>query len=498
MGELYDKLSDYGKSDRYPYHMPGHKRRVAGNLPGELFQIDITEIEGFDNLHRPEGILLDLEQRASGLYGSEECFYLINGSTAGILAAVSSAIPKGGHILMARNCHKSAYHAVYLRNLTVSYLYPKMISDYNIYDGLTAQEVEEALERNPEVQGVLIVSPTYEGRISEIGKIAEVVHKRGIPLIVDEAHGAHLGFCDDFAKNSCTQGADLVIHSVHKTLPALTQTALLHVNGNLVDRGLVRRFLDIYQTSSPSYILMAGIDNAIDYVKKEGKKDFRVFAKRFRKMCEELRCLEKLKILMPDPLSHKKAYQENGYRENVHQDIGKLVISVRGSDLSGKELYDLLLHEYHLQPEMATETYVLAMFTVCDSQEAYERMTKALVAIDERIGFAEGNPTLEDPVVPPLIACELAEAWDLGSRKLDLKASVGRVSAGFVELYPPGVPILVPGEIITEEIVEKIQSWIAMGLYVMGIEGQKGETGIFVIPEEENERTFHEGARRGQ
>lgn len=120
MGELYDKLSDYGKSDRYPYHMPGHKRRVAGNLPGELFQIDITEIEGFDNLHRPEGILLDLEQRASGLYGSEECFYLINGSTAGILAAVSSAIPKGGHILMARNCHKSAYHAVYLRNLTVS------------------------------------------------------------------------------------------------------------------------------------------------------------------------------------------------------------------------------------------------------------------------------------------------------------------------------------------------------------------------------------------
>lgn len=506
MGELYDKLSDYGKSDMYPYHMPGHKRRVAGSLPGELFQIDITEIEGFDNLHRPEGILLDLEQRASGLYGSEECYYLINGSTVGILAAVSSAIPKGGHILMTRNCHKSAYHAVYLRNLTVSYLYPKMISDYNIYDGLTAQEVEEALERNPEVQGVLIVSPTYEGRISEIGKIAEVVHKRGIPLIVDEAHGAHLGFCDDFAKNSCTQGADLVIHSVHKTLPALTQTALLHVNGNLVDRGLVRRFLDIYQTSSPSYILMAGIDNAIDYVKNVGEKDFRVFAQRFRKMCEELRCLRKLKILMPDPLYSEKTHQENGIQNNGnwenrcrenrclesgHQDIGKLVISVNGANLSGKELYDILLHEYHLQPEMASETYVLAMFTVCDSEEAYERMTKALISIDERIGFAGSSSSLHEPVGHPLIACELAEAWDCGAKERDLTESVGRVSAAFVELYPPGVPILVPGEVITEEIVEKIQTWIARGLNVMGINIQEGGIGIFVIPEENNERAFH-------
>ena len=214
----------------YPYHMPGHKRQAWGALPQQLYELDITEIEGFDNLHQAEGILQELQKKAARIYGADESFYLVNGSTCGILCAVSSALPSGGHILMNRNCHRSAYHGAYLRNLTISYLWPAYMKEYDIYDAVTAEQIREALEQEPDIGAVLIVSPTYEGRVADVKAIAETVHAKGIPLIVDEAHGAHLGLAEGFWPNSCQAGADLVIHSVHKTLPSLTQTALLHVD----------------------------------------------------------------------------------------------------------------------------------------------------------------------------------------------------------------------------------------------------------------------------
>ena len=169
----------------YPYHMPGHKRHGWGELPEELYRIDITEIEGFDNLHQPEGILQTLQKAASEIYGAEETYYLVNGSTCGILSAVSCALPFAGHILMARNCHKSAYYAAYLRHLKISYLYPQLLKEYGILEGITPAKVQEAMEREPDIGAVLVVSPTYEGRISDVAGIARVVHDQGNPLSVD-------------------------------------------------------------------------------------------------------------------------------------------------------------------------------------------------------------------------------------------------------------------------------------------------------------------------
>ena len=203
MEHLLDKLDRYSKEDIYPYHMPGHKRRCWGKLPEEMYRRDITEIEGFDDLHHPEEILKALQEHAAILYGADESFYLVNGSTSGILSAVSAMLPAGGHILMARNCHKAAYHAVYLRNLSVTYLYPEVMEMYDIPDAISPDQIRKALEQETDIGAVLIVSPTYEGRISDIKGIAEAVHEKGIPLIVDEAHGAHLGFSSDFAPNSC-------------------------------------------------------------------------------------------------------------------------------------------------------------------------------------------------------------------------------------------------------------------------------------------------------
>lgn len=462
MKHLFDMLSENRDSGIYPYHMPGHKRRACGKLESGLCGIDITEIDGFDNLHQPEGILLDLQRKAAGLYGAEESFYLVNGSTAGILSAVSAALPQGGHILMARNCHRSAYHAAYLRNLRVSYLYPPVLASYDILDGIQPRQVREALNAEPDIQAVLLVSPTYEGRISEIRAIAEVVHERGIPLIVDEAHGAHLGLAHNLHENSCMAGADLVVHSLHKTLPSLTQTALLHVSGDLIDRGPLRRYLRIYQTSSPSYILMASIDNAMDFMERERQEAFEAFGKSYSEMLAELSACRHLRILP---------------WERERQDIGKLIVSVKGTGLSGKDLYDILLQKYKLQPEMAAESYMLAMFTVNDSAEGYERMTRALLQIDSAAdaemqnGAARGKgETAEKGMFPqPVCKIPLSEAWDMKTAETPLQECPGRLAGEFVNLYPPGVPLLVPGEEITQEMCSRLADYVSQGLTVQGV-----------------------------
>lgn len=465
---LFEKLSQYNKKGIYPYHMPGHKRQGWGMLPEELYEIDITEIEDFDNLHQPEGILLELQREAARLYGAEESYYLVNGSTGGILSAVSAAVPFGGCILMARNCHKSAYHAAYLRHLQTEFLYPSILAEYGIVDAVTPLQVREALERTTETNAVLIVSPTYEGRVADIAEIAGVVHEKGIPLIVDEAHGAHLGLAEGSRRNSCQAGADLVIHSMHKTLPALTQTGLLHVNGERIDRSLLRRFLQIYQTSSPSYPLMASIDNALQYMDKVNNNAFAKFQHFYERMTEKLSECRSLKILI-------------GKRER--QDIGKLVISVRGTVLTGKALYDILLKQYGLQTEMASIDFVLAMFTINDGSEAYNRMTEALLEIDRKLSYAgTGEKPPEKTSLPeaweiPQEKISLAEAWEMPAEEILLTESVGRYTSEFVNLYPPGIPLLIPGEQVRETHCREIWEAVSQGLNVQGIRTRRDESG---------------------
>lgn len=492
---LFERLKAYGESPYYPYHMPGHKRRAFGGLAEELAKLDITEIEGFDNLHQPEGILRELQEKAAVLYGAEESFYLVNGSTGGILSAISAALPRGGHLLMARGSHKSAYHAAYLRDLTVSYLYAPMIAGYDVCDAVTPEQVGEMLRKEPDIGAVFVVSPTYEGRIADIRRIAEIVHEKNIPLIVDEAHGAHLGMAEGFGENSCQAGADIVIHSVHKTLPAMTQAALLHINGNRIQRERLRRFLHIYQTSSPSYVLMASIDNALQAVSAKGAALFAKFRTNFFGMMERLAGCRHLQFL---PFGDGR------------QDVGKLVVSARRTGISGQRIYNILLREYYLQLEMASVSFCLAMFTVGDSEEAYERMAEALLAIDGRIedgslpgaeplhgenGLPEdGIPNGEhnaDASVPcrksfavtyllkeqSTPSLPLAKAWDMDTQQMPLKQAAGHYAGEFVNLYPPGVPILVPGECITEKHCRYLAEYVRQGLKVQGIQIKHMEQG---------------------
>ena len=269
---------------------------------------------------------------------------------------------------MTRGGHKSAYHAAYLRNLTISYLYPEMMQEYDIYDAITPEQIAEALAKEPVPDAVFLVSPTYEGRIADIEKIAQIVHSKGIPLIVDEAHGAHLGLAEGLAKNSCQCGADLIIHSVHKTLPALTQSALLHVNGNRIDRDRLRRFLHIYQSSSPSYVLMAGIDNALQVVEEQGDYLFAKFQINYLRMLTELSECRNLSFLPLD----------------ARQDIGKLIIVSAKAGLSGQQIYDILLKKYHLQLEMAKNGILFC--------NVYHRRWGRSVSENDRCGFRCNRP----------------------------------------------------------------------------------------------------------
>ena len=238
---LYKKLKEYSVGGTYPMHMPGHKRKPPFEF-GNAFDIDITEIDGFDNLHKPEGVLLEAQKRAAELFGVKETLFLVNGGSSGILIAISACTKRNDKILLARNSHKSCYHAVELCGLVPDYIVPEFDEEYGAFKGVTALEIKEHLEKNPDIKAVVITSPTYEGRVSEVKEIADCVHAKGGVLIVDEAHGSHFRFGNMFPESAVTQGADIVINSIHKTLPSMTQTALLHICSDRVDMDRIRHY----------------------------------------------------------------------------------------------------------------------------------------------------------------------------------------------------------------------------------------------------------------
>ena len=498
---LLERLTEYAGSDAYPFHMPGHKRReIPDGIPGgfpDPYGIDITEIDGFDNLHHAEGILKDAMDEAAAIYGADRSWYLVNGSTCGILSAVFAATENGGKLLTARNCHKAVYHAICLNRLEAEYLYPEEITEFGINGGIRAEDVRKALEKDAmrcagnsgdvrgkitKIQAVLITSPTYEGVVSDIRAIADAAHEYRIPLIVDEAHGAHLEFadqCHSFPKSALEYGADLVIQSLHKTLPSFTQTAILHVKGKLVDQDRVSRYLSMFQTSSPSYLFMAGMERCIWYMDGDGRNEMVRYEERlehFMKRMEGLRVLE----ILDREICGK-------YRTVAGWDPSKIVVStMRAEDFHGEELAETLRRKYHLEMEMTAPEYVIAMTSLMDTEEGFERLGTALLEIDgalrrrmepeqqkekgelkekERCETPEG---LESKLSHPIRRMLICEAMDADTERTAFQDTVGKVSAEFVYLYPPGIPIIAPGEVFTDAIVEKIMAYKAAGLLVQG------------------------------
>ena len=458
---LYDLLLENAASDMYPLHMPGHKRH--GPSMADPFSFDITEVEGFDNLHHPEGILREAEQRAARVFGAEETHFLVNGSTCGLLAAVT-ACAEGGTLLMGRNAHRCIYHAAVLGRLDTAYLYPdtpeEPLARLGIAGRIRPEDVERALAEHPGVRAVQITSPTYDGLVSDVEAIAQVVHRRGTVLIVDEAHGAHFGFHPAFPQSALRQGADVVIQSVHKTLPSLTSTALLHINGERADRRKIRRMLQVFQTSSPSYVLMASIDQCVRFLQEQGAEAFGRFAERtarFRERTAGLSCLS-----LP-----------------VSDDPAKILIGTGTSGLSGPRICAILREAYHLETEMAAPRYALALMSPGDTQEGFDRLCEALLAMDAEFSR---RPVSADSLPAPAAAPRAQQAlpvwraFNARSTPVPLEKAGGRICAEFSYLYPPGIPLLVPGERVPDNWADAAGRLRASGCILEGTEDPEGRT----------------------
>lgn len=456
MRELKDALQCLSQSDMYPFHMPGHKRNVEEWM--NPYAQDITEIDGFDNLHHPESLLLDLERRAAELWKAERSYLLVNGSTCGLLSAISAALPRGGHLLMARNCHKAAYHGAYLRSLRLTYLYPA-VTRAGIQGCITPRQVREALERDSSIQAVLVVSPSYDGVVSDIAEIARVAHEHGIPLLVDEAHGAHLGFHEAFPPSAVQCGADVVVQSLHKTLPAFTQSAILHLCSHRVPEDLLAWFLTVYQSSSPSYLLLRSMEQCMDLLETEGEAMFDRYARRLERFYRQAQELKQLRVLTRQALTEEEAFA---------WDPSKLVIcgSSMQQGLTGHDLYTRLREQYHLQMEMCQGNYALAMTSVMDTEEGMDRLWSALKKIDRQqferpdpAHTVSGSPADYISLVYGSRSQEMSlwEAMDCPRQEVLLEQAQDRICGDFVSLYPPGIPILVPGEVITGETLEAIR-----------------------------------------
>ena len=460
MATIYEKLKAYSNSDYYGFHMPGHKRKMHMSWDVDPYSVDITEIDGFDDLHHAEGILKEAQERAARIYHADETHFLVNGSTVGILSAIAGVTNKGDQILVARNCHKSVYHAIYMNELNPVYLYPEFDSKLQLNIEISAEDVRRALDRYPQIRAVMIVSPTYDGVVSDVAEIAKIAHEKGLPLIVDEAHGAHFGFHPYFPENANQKGADIVIHSVHKTLPAFTQSALLHVNGSLVNREKIRRYLHMLQSSSPSYILMAGIDQCMEMLEHHRTEIFDPYVERLRWCRAELEKCENIRLV-----------------ETAHYDRSKLVLSVANVEkATGLWLQEELRKSYHLEMEMAAGTYVIAMTSVGDTEEGMERLVKAVQELDgkcKHLAAGSGDmarerlPEAEGVFTPAQMIAKQDTDKD-GFRQVPLLESEGYLSAEYAYLYPPGIPMVVPGEKITAQTVEHFRWYIDRAYEIQG------------------------------
>lgn len=464
MPDLNQKLIQYCQSNIYPFHMPGHKQ-TAIPFPNP-YSIDITEIDGFDNLHHAENILKETQERAAALYGAKCSYYLVNGSTCGVLAAICAATRKRDKVLVARNCHKAVYHALFLNELQTEYLYP-VLTNNDLQGQITVEQVEEALYHNPDITAVIITSPTYEGIISDVAGIAETAHAHGVPLIVDEAHGAHIGFGAGFPENAVKLGADAVIMSLHKTLPSFTQTALLHINSNRIAQEQVESYLDIFETSSPSYLLMAGMDACIRLLQEEGKVLFTRYRELLDQFYRDISDLELLHVMSEKDLGKEEAYD---------WDDSKIVIFTGKADMTGEKLGRILLDRYHLQMEMLSGTYVLGMTSIMDRQEGFTRLSKALHEIDRdcmdnQRKRNDGNSKIfiERMYQKNRREMQIYQARELSYKEVKLEEAVGKMAADSIFIYPPGIPMIVPGEIISRQFIENVKECIEMGLKIEGL-----------------------------
>ena len=455
---LLEHLEKYNDKKITPFHMPGHKRNthISDYLKKLGVEYDFTEISSMDDLHEPQGIIKECQQNAKSLWNSEHSYFLVNGSTSGIMAGIRACTHTNDRILVARNCHKSVYNAIELCNLIPKYILPDMLEELPVYSSVNPQAVYNVLNENfskgEKISLIVLTSPTYEGIISNIKQITEIAHSFGIPVLVDEAHGSHLDISEFFTGGAVKAGADIVVQSLHKTLPSLTQTAIVHLNSKIIKPEQLQRQLSIFQTSSPSYLLMSSIDCCIHFV-QENKNLFNNWNNNLVYFKNRIASLKNLSILAYT--TPKKFYAF---------DNSKIVISTVGTTINGSQLMNILRTQYKIELEMCSADYVIAMTSIADTKEDFETLATALLEIDKNISTINRDILSATISELPPVSKTIQNALYGKSQLVDISYSIGKISAEYIWVYPPGIPIITPGEKITEDTVNVIETAIENNL----------------------------------
>ena len=465
---LFNALMEYVNRDTLPFHVPGHKKGIGidsefkefiGDNP---FKIDVTVFKLVDSLHHPNGPIKKAQELAADAYGAKASFFSIHGTSGAIQAMILSVVKDGDKIIVPRNVHKSVTSGIILSGAIPIFVEPEIDKKLGIAHGVTPETIERTLKENPDAKAVLIINPTYYGVATDIKKIADIVHSYDIPLIVDEAHGPHLAFSNKLPMSAIEAGADICAQSTHKIIGSLTQGSLLHINSKYVDPKKLQQILNLLQTTSPSYILMASLDCARRQIALEGKELLDKAIELCKYTRNEINKIPGFYCFGEEVLGKPGSYAF---------DPTKLTISSRDLGITGFELDTILADKYHIQMELSDFYNVLAVGSFGDTKEGMDKLINALKEISNEY-YGKREPIqdfLDIPTIPKKIL-NPREAFYSNKVSVPLKESIGRISGEFLLAYPPGIPVLCPGEEITKEVIEYVNDLKRANLYVQGTE----------------------------
>ncbi|MDI6601159.1 MAG: aminotransferase class I/II-fold pyridoxal phosphate-dependent enzyme [Thermoanaerobacteraceae bacterium] len=465
---LFDALLQYSYNNTIPYHVPGHKRGQGmdeefRNFVGyNVLSIDVTVFDQVDSLHKPTGVIKEAQELAADAYGADATLFCIHGTSGAIQAMIMSAVGEGDKIIVPRNIHKSVTAGIILSGAVPVYVQPEIDKNIGVAMGVTPEAVKEALEENPDAKAVLIINPTYYGVASDIMTIARIVHSYDIPLLVDEAHGPHLRFNDRLPVSALEAGADIVAQSTHKILGAMTQASMLHIKGDRININRAKNVMSMLQTTSPSYILLASLDAARRQMALYGKElldnaiDVAEYTRDRINEIDGLYCFDR------DVVGKPGAYDF---------DPTKVTITAKNLGITGYELETILAERYYIQAELADMYNTLCVMTIGDDYKKADKLIKALKEISNEyyLKYIGMGGVLEIPEIPERVLTP-REAYNSPTITMCLEDSVGQISAEFIYAYPPGIPVIYPGERVTGEIVEYVEKMKEASLHVQGPE----------------------------
>ncbi len=466
---IYDALNRFKKERIVPFDVPGHKRgkgnRELTEFLGEkCMSVDVNSMKPLDNLCHPVSVIREAEELAADAFQAKHAFFMVGGTTSAVQSMVMSACKEGEKIIMPRNVHRSAINALVLSGAVPVYVNPDMDKRLGIALGMKVADVKKAIEENPDAKAILVNNPTYYGICSNIRELVKLAHEHGMLLLADEAHGTHFYFDSKLPVSAMSAGADMAAVSMHKSGGSLTQSSFLLL-GNEMNAGYVRQIINLTQTTSGSYLLMSSLDLSRKNLALHGEEIF-----------EKVRALAKYAREEINRIGDYYAYcREIINGDSVYDfDVTKLSVNTLDVGLAGIEVYDLLRDEYDIQIEFGDIGNILAYISVGDRERDIERLVSALAEIRRRFKKSKSG-LLDHEYINPEVANTPKEAFFGKKESLPIMESAGRVCTEFVMCYPPGIPILAPGEKITKEILDYICYAKEKGCFMTGPEDMEIE-----------------------